>query len=405
MSTFSDTHHWDVFLSFAGPDQARAETLCDLLTEQGWEVFLAGRSIPPGAPWDDHIPAAIRASRVVAVLLSEHSGKAHYQRDEIHLAVELARKDALTLVPLYLDGVPADPPDWQFGLKRLHHLDMQQLGPDKVAERLGALLAAPREATPATEPPLTYGDVFHRVGLKVDRTRQWLPILEVCMGRQSALFLLHGPRQQNLDLFVSRILHYLSPECGHHHRPYIVPLRVEFAKPRSSAAWENHLRVGIAGEGRRPGTAEDLLREAARAHPVFLVLSRVPIGAGELDDVELEALEEFFAERLPGLITRATTGGHPIRALLATHYDSEMDSLVARLDERALRGTRSHDLRYLKLPSVRPLEWSDIEEFLDNRPRRPPRHIYVSLQGIFERLDRGSMQFRDVVDLLERELS
>ncbi len=329
---------WDFFLSFASPERARAGQLAELLEAEGWRVFLADRSIEPGATWDERLSAALKGSRVVAVLLSNPSATAHYQREEIHLAIELARGSELEVVPVYLDGMPAKPADWEFGLRRFQWIDWRRAGPDGTAGKLGALLADRQAGVGAgrqREEWRTVGELLHGAALRIDRTRQWLPLVEVCATGDSALFLLHGPRRQNLDLFVSRIWHYLAQECGSHHRPYVVPLRVEFAKPRSAAAWENHLRIGLAGEGRGGGTAEDLLREAARAHPVFLVLSRLPIGSGELEEAELEALEEFLDDRLPGLIAGAAAGRHPIRALLATHYESAGESLVERLDEKA----------------------------------------------------------------------
>lgn len=403
---------WDYFISFASPDLAKAELLADALNELGLRVFLSSRELGPGAVWSSELPRAVEGSRGVAVLLSEHTDKAHFQREEILLAIDLFRQDRLCLVPVFLEGPPATKQDWEFGLRSLQRLDYRALGLAETAAQLAAQLEGPRaepvpKTTPTPDPPRglqTYGEVFHGAALRIDRTKQWDPIRQTCDRGESALFLLHGPRQQNLDLFVSRLWHYLAAECRDHHRPYVVPLRLEFAKPRTAATWENHLRAGLAGEGGRAGTAEDLLSEAARQHPIFLVLSRLPIGHGELDPFELEALEEFLGDRLPGLIGRAATGRHPIRALLATHYEREDDSLVERLDTRAYQGCRAHPVVYRKLPAIRPLEWHDIEEFLELQDPRPPRVVIDKVKTAFEALDLGAMQFREVVELLGREL-
>lgn len=397
---------WDFFISFATPDQARAEELCERLDQQGWRVFLADRSIAPGDDWQKQLAAALGGARVAVILLSEHSEAAHYQREEVLLAIDLAKASGLKLVPIYLDGVPSSPAEWEFGLRGYQRIDFRTAGAGGAAEKLGGLLADPEPASEQDRASRqTVGDVLHGAALRIDRTGQWQPLVEICRSRESALFLLHGPRQQNLDLFVSRIFSYLAAESDNHHRPFVVPLRFEFAKPRSAAAWENNLRAGMAEEEQGGGaTAEDLLREAARPHPVFLVLSRLPIGAGDLDEVELEALGSFLSDRLPGLIARASAGRHPIRALLATHYDDAGDTLVARLDDKACAGCERHGIRYRKLPPLRALEWTDIEDFLNDFAKRPPRHVYRQLQAAFERLDRESMQFRDVVELLAREL-
>lgn len=398
---------WDFFISFAWPDHARSEELADLLEGQGWRVFFAGRAIGPGATWNDELMRALKGSRVVVVLLSEHTATAHFQKEEITLAIRLARSPAaVRVVPVYLNGIPQEPASWEFGLFSFQRIDLRQVGPlDTVNQLSDLLLDPPPTADPEQDRQErhTVGEMLHGASLRIDRKDQWLPLVEICASTENALFLLHGPEQQNLDLFVSRVWHFLAQDTHLHHRPYVVPLRVEYAQPRSVAAWENHLRVGLGGEG-RGGTAEDLLREAARAHPVFLVLSRLPIGAKDLEPVEVEALEEFLSVRLPRLIAEASRDRHPIRALLATHYETAEESLVKRLDERACRGAELHGVRYRKLPPLRPLTWDDIDDFLNDLPKRPPATIYQQLQEAFESLDHGSLQYRDVVELLERQL-
>lgn len=401
---------WDFFLSYAKRDRARCEVLADLLDEQGWKVFLDARSIKPGDDWLEALTGALKRTRVAVVLLSAHSAEARYQREEIELTLRHAkRRRRLKVVPVYLDGLPDEPAAWEFGLRRFHFIDLYQDGVAGVADKLGRLLSeAPPEPEPGPagvgEAQQTVGDVLHGATLRIDRTKQWLPLVEICRTKESALFLLHGPRRQNLDLFISRLVSYLPAECGYHHHPYFVPLNVEYARPRSAAAWENHLREGIAKEGGGGGTAEDLLREAARAHPVFLFLSKLPIDAHDLDEAEREALGDFLDDRLPALIARAAEGRHPIRALLATHYEQAESALVSALDERAHRACDRHGIRYRKLLPVQPLEWEDIEDFLYDLPKRPPRHVFEQLRTAFEQLDRGSVQFRDLLTMLAQRL-
>lgn len=395
---------WDVFVSFAGRDEARAKTLVDLLDDQGLEVFCSNYSLEPGDRWPECIPQALEGSKVVAVLLSEYSGQARYQRAEIELAIGLEKDSRIIVVPVYLDGFPTQAATWEFGLRGYNHLDLHRDGPELTAEKLaGRFVKRQPEASKQAESLAhhTCGEIFYNASLKIDRTNQWAPMVEICAGDQSALFLLHGPRKQNLDLFVGRIWHYLAQECPHHHRPYVVPLQVQYTKPRTAAGWEIHLREGLGGGN---GTTEDLLREVARSAPVFLVLSRFPIGAGVLDEAEQDALGEFLDDRLPRLIRSASEGGHPIRALLAAHYDGDQEPLVDALDARALAGCRRHGLVYRKLPPVKALGWEDVEHFLDSLDLRPPRRVYAKLKGAFERLGHGDLEFREVIQLLEQEL-
>lgn len=409
---------FDVFLSFAAPDEARVRVLAEQLDLLGVSYFFSAESIQPGQIWDVVIPDALKTAQVAVILLSHHTEQAHYQLSEIGKAIELARKDKVTLIPVHFDGMPAEEANWEFGLRRFNNLDWSRLGPEETARQIATVLddlrhqaASPQDN--AGEVFRTYGEIFHNAALKIDRTDQWLPILEACAARDNALFLVHGPRQQNLDLFVSRLWFYLAGECNHHHRPFVVPLQVEYSIPRSAAAWENHLKLGLASGTDKEGTAEDLLRDAARAYPVFLVLSRLPIASsgsaddfGVLDEAEVDALEDFLGDRLPRLIASASAGAHPIRALLASHYSSEGDSLVKRLDAKAYAGCRAHGLTYRKLPPLRPLTWTDIEYFLANLTNRPPERVIERLKAAFEELDRDDdeMEFRDIINLLSKLL-
>ena len=231
----SPTETWDVFISFASPDRRCAVDLADQLKGDGWKVFLDQDALGPGDRWDTRLQDGVRGSRVVAVLLSERSSTAHYQREEIHLAIDLERRGHLRVVPVYLEGQPAEPAAWEFGLRGLQRIDFRAKGVAGTAEKLVGLLAEPETELKeeAGEERRSVGESLHGAALRIDRTSQWEPLRRICASEESALFLLHGPRRQNLDLFVSRIWHYLGPECGTHHRTVLVPLRVEFAMHRT----------------------------------------------------------------------------------------------------------------------------------------------------------------------------
>lgn len=67
----SSEETWDVFLSHATSDKVHAEQLADLLIGQDLRVFLAHRSIPPGARWREQITTALQGSRVARSLPSD----------------------------------------------------------------------------------------------------------------------------------------------------------------------------------------------------------------------------------------------------------------------------------------------------------------------------------------------
>ncbi|HEY1282290.1 MAG TPA: FxSxx-COOH system tetratricopeptide repeat protein [Acidimicrobiales bacterium] len=111
---------FDVFVAHASADTAAAETLYDALLTRGLRVFVDTRSLQPGDWWDDVLPAAQAASIVTVVVISEHTEKAFYAREEIAAAINLARVEpGRRVVPVYLGPMGADGP---YGLQRVQGL-------------------------------------------------------------------------------------------------------------------------------------------------------------------------------------------------------------------------------------------------------------------------------------------
>ncbi len=139
---------WDFFLAHAGEDKAIAEELYAALAAGGRaRVFLDFKCLKLGDDWAEALAAAQRASRVTAVLVSEKTQRAYYQREEIAAAIDIARHDPgdHRVVPIYLDGQPNDRSSIPFGLRLKHGLAwVDSGGAAGVAKRLCAsLLAAP----------------------------------------------------------------------------------------------------------------------------------------------------------------------------------------------------------------------------------------------------------------------
>jgi len=88
---------WDFFLAHAGSDSGIAESLYGLLSPH-CRVFLDSRSLKLGDDWDVALPEAQRRSRITVVrsritvvIISPHTPKAYYQREEVATAIQLAR--------------------------------------------------------------------------------------------------------------------------------------------------------------------------------------------------------------------------------------------------------------------------------------------------------------------------
>jgi hypothetical protein len=150
----SQSATYDLFLAHPSADTPSARALYDLL-QPDVRVFLDERSLPPGARWDQEIPAAQRASRATVVLISRHADAAWYLRDEIVTAIELHRAApaAHGLVPLLLEPGAALP----YGLSHVQAIAVAEGGLAGVAARLRKVVARLRGQAAASVPELASG--------------------------------------------------------------------------------------------------------------------------------------------------------------------------------------------------------------------------------------------------------
>ena len=120
----------DVFISYASADRTKAETLAQVLEQQGWSVWW-DRTIAPGQNWGKVIEQAIDAARAVIVLWSSDSVESEWVQTE---AEEGRQRDIL--VPASIETVrpplqfraiqAADLSSWE-GETDLDHPELQRL--------------------------------------------------------------------------------------------------------------------------------------------------------------------------------------------------------------------------------------------------------------------------------------
>lgn len=133
---------YDLFLAHPSGSKPSARALHDLL-QPDVRVFLDERSLPPGARWDQEIPAAQRASRATVVLISSHADAAWYLGAEIVTAIALHRAAPAVhaLVPVLLEPGAALP----YGLSHVQAIDAAaEGGLAGVAARLRQVVAGQR---------------------------------------------------------------------------------------------------------------------------------------------------------------------------------------------------------------------------------------------------------------------
>lgn len=93
-----------VFISYSNKSQTDrhvADTIYDTLKARGIPCWVAHRDIAAGQNWPDAISKAISNSRVMIVVLSEHTQKSHYVDREVTQAAD----ENLTIIPFCIDEV------------------------------------------------------------------------------------------------------------------------------------------------------------------------------------------------------------------------------------------------------------------------------------------------------------
>jgi formylglycine-generating enzyme required for sulfatase activity len=135
-----ETPRYTFFIAHAGADTDRARELYGLLHPQ-IPCFLDAEDLTPGDDWPTTLRAAQQASLATLALISDRSDAAYYLGDEIHSAIAYQRADPERhrLVPLYLDGLPAQPEAVPYGLRVKHALDVRATGVAAVVARLADL--------------------------------------------------------------------------------------------------------------------------------------------------------------------------------------------------------------------------------------------------------------------------
>ncbi|MGQ0593523.1 MAG: toll/interleukin-1 receptor domain-containing protein [Gammaproteobacteria bacterium] len=141
-------HRWDFFLAHAAADLDTADELYGKLAPYA-RVFLDRRCLKYGDDWDHELAKAQRATRITVVLVSSHTDRAYYEREEIAAAITMARQDPTThrVVPIYLDHVQQVP----YGLRTKHAIEINdQLDLEHAARELLRLLGAEESESSAS---------------------------------------------------------------------------------------------------------------------------------------------------------------------------------------------------------------------------------------------------------------
>jgi TolB-like protein len=92
----------DVFISYASPDSAVAETVCEALERAGVTCWIAPRDVTPGTFYADEIVHAIDAAKAIVLILSQNAAESPHVLRE----VERAASKRHPVVSLRIDHAP-----------------------------------------------------------------------------------------------------------------------------------------------------------------------------------------------------------------------------------------------------------------------------------------------------------
>jgi len=136
---------FDVFVSYATQDAALAATLVEVLEASRVQCWIAPRNVVPGTMYADGIMRAINDSKVVALVLSEHSAvSAHVGRE-----IERAAAKHRPIIALRIDKAPLTPALEYF----LSESQWVHLGPGGIEAAGATLLQAIRSHRSCASPP------------------------------------------------------------------------------------------------------------------------------------------------------------------------------------------------------------------------------------------------------------
>jgi hypothetical protein len=209
--------NYDFFIAYASADRRDAQELSWRLMDLKRRVFFDRSGLDAGVAWDSQLLEALDQSLVVAALVSPNTPRAHYEREEVARAIATMRSDPdRPVVPILLPGSQAR--DVPYGLFAQQSIDGNLSGG---MERVAATL---NEKFPAYNSPEVQSrrNAYYALGaaLRLDRVKQWGEILEASQLRENSLFFLHGPRDQNVGLFLERIQRFFSTELAQPRKIY-----------------------------------------------------------------------------------------------------------------------------------------------------------------------------------------
>lgn len=207
-----------------------------------------------------------------------------------------------------------------------------------------------------------------RALLRLDRDTQWGALLNSLDDAQhlNQLVLVHGHKDQNLQLFVRRIEEHLRDKA----RSLViqVPLKLAAAIAESGAKWGLHLQQILRSKiGTQPETPAELLARATEEVPLVIVLVGLdnPLHMlSTLTPAQLKGLEDFLTQVLPATLSACRR----VTVLLPLEFRDEAQSLLPWARELARTHWQNPPLTFIELAPLTLPTYADVEKYLRRYP-------------------------------------
>lgn len=175
------------------------------------------------------------------------------------------------------------------------------------------------------------------MAVTLDRIGQWRDILTACAEPGHLLILVHGDREQNLELFLRRIKVFVDKKCSVRHQEFLV----DFGRDRSTAMtaddWSRQVCLASPVRTTNLGLA---FTQAARDMAALFVLEHAGKPLCGLSGAHFDGFSEFFEARVPQALT-TNRPAHPVRFVLPIEHRDDARAVRDALTQlaRRLRGS------------------------------------------------------------------
>lgn len=237
----------------------------------------------------------------------------------------------------------------------------------------------------------------------LDRVLQWREILTTCgEDPRHLVILVHGDRDQDLDLFVTRIKRYLDHQCPRRHAVHLVHRTRDRSTAVTAGDWARHLCVSA---GFRTSDLAVALTRATQTSAALFVLEDARKPLHGLGGEDFEGLAEFLCDTLPQTLATVRCV-HPIRVVVSVEHSDPPKPVRRALDDlgKRLRGFKHLAVvrpKELDFPPLKDVREHVLAHFPDLDPAR-----WAQCEALHTRVKKQFRRtLRDLADPLDELIS